>query len=236
MSKNYDIHRDMLGRVAERLGNDLCDDFVFVGGCTTCLFVDRTHSNNIRSTHDVDLIVSVLGRGHYEQVKAKLKERGFSDPPPHADEHNHTCALFLDKELQIDLMPIKEEILGFSNSWYQKAFDTANKTVIDSIYGQFEIKLIQPIYFLTTKIEAFQDRGIKDIYGSQDLEDIAILLQGRAGLINEILNHNDTEAYQFIKQNLHDCLTQYPQIESVLQQYSPADVIWNSITRLPDSR
>lgn len=232
MSKVYNIHKDMLGKVAKHLG-DLCDDFVFVGGCTTCLFVQEQQRNDIRSTHDVDLIVSVLGRMDYEAVKDKLKQRGFSEPPPNADEHNHICALWLDNSLQIDLMPIREDILGFSNQWYQKAFDTADRVSIDSVYGQFDIRLIQPVYFLASKIVAFHNRGIRDIYCSQDLEDMAILLAGRPQLMAEILDHTDSSVRQFIVQSLHQLLQDYPNIEAVLEQYLPADEVWNRIMRLP---
>ncbi|MBT3202805.1 MAG: hypothetical protein HOM14_02865 [Gammaproteobacteria bacterium] len=37
--KNADIHKDMLIRVAEGLGEELLPKFVFVGGCTTALLV-----------------------------------------------------------------------------------------------------------------------------------------------------------------------------------------------------
>ncbi len=54
------LHFDMLKKVVSKLTPSLREKIVFVGGCTTCLFVDDVSQEDIRSTEDVDLIISVL--------------------------------------------------------------------------------------------------------------------------------------------------------------------------------
>ncbi|MFC3530398.1 hypothetical protein ACFOMH_19700 [Paracoccus mangrovi] len=54
----------MLETVAEAIGDDLRDRLVFVGGCTTALFItDPITLEDVRLTNDVDLIVDLAGCG-----------------------------------------------------------------------------------------------------------------------------------------------------------------------------
>lgn len=51
----------MLETVAEAIGDDLRDRLVFVGGCTTALFItDPITLEDVRLTNDVDLIVDFM--------------------------------------------------------------------------------------------------------------------------------------------------------------------------------
>lgn len=49
----------MLEFVATKLGT-LCDEVVFLGGCTTALFMTAPNSPDVRHTLDVDCIVNVI--------------------------------------------------------------------------------------------------------------------------------------------------------------------------------
>ena len=46
--------------------------------------------------------------------------------------------------------------------------------------------MIHPVYFVATKLEAYQGRGQNDPIGSQDIEDLLNLVEGRAELLAEI--------------------------------------------------
>ena len=70
-----DINLQMLRTVAERL-EPLLDQLVFLGGCTTALFVTDTGAPDVRVTHDVDVIVEVLSRKAYWQLEERLRELG----------------------------------------------------------------------------------------------------------------------------------------------------------------
>lgn len=50
------------------------------------------------------------------------------------------------------------------------------------------IRIVSPVYFCATKIEAFDGRGKGDFFGSHDLEDIIAVIDGREELIAEIEN------------------------------------------------
>jgi hypothetical protein len=82
-------------------------------------------------------------------------------------------------------MPIGQDVLGFSNPWYENAFDSAVKYEIAS--GLF-IRLIDPPCFLATKIEAHNNRGGDDYLLSTDIEDVISVVNGREEIVSEIKN------------------------------------------------
>ena len=63
----------MLEIVAEAIGDDLRGRLVFVGGCTTALFVtDPIALEDVRATDDVDLIVDLAGYGEWARLQEQL--------------------------------------------------------------------------------------------------------------------------------------------------------------------
>lgn len=193
MNTASELHFDMLKKVVSKLTPSLREKIVFVGGCTTCLFVDDVSQEEIRSTEDVDLIISVLTHGEYRHFQEELKSCGFKELGLE-DEEGPICRMKLENIL-IDLMPTNA-ILGFENKWYPIAFETAENYPLD----EFIIKLIHPIYFL----EAYNNRGNRDILGSKDLEDILIVLDGRNQIYEELFNFKsiDNNVIEFIQEQL----------------------------------
>ncbi|MCP4076622.1 MAG: hypothetical protein GY744_10610 [Gammaproteobacteria bacterium] len=178
--KNADIHKDMLIRVAEGLGGELLPKFVFVGGCTTALLVtDEFTREQIRHTDDVDLIVHLAGYASYTQLISKLRSKGFMERP---DNDSPICAMWLD-DLRVDIMPDDESILGFSNRWYRGAVKTVEYFCLSD---QVQIKLIKPVYFVATKLEAYLGRGNNDPLSSHDIEDLLNVFDGRPELLSEL--------------------------------------------------
>lgn len=172
-----EINLQMLCFVAERL-EPLLDQLVFLGGCTTALFVTDEAAPDVRVTHDVDVIVEVASRKEYWQLEERLRELG--------------CVQEIDEELicrwnldgaTLDVMPTDEKILGFSNRWYSDAINNA-ETV--SIGEDLAIQLVTPAHFIATKLEAFFGRGNDDYWGSHDLEDILTVVDGRSGILEEL--------------------------------------------------
>jgi hypothetical protein len=49
-----------------------------------------------------------------------------------------------------------------------------------------KIRLVTPVYFCASKLEAFAGRGKNDFSGSRDLEDFIAVVDGRAELVGEI--------------------------------------------------
>jgi len=174
------IHRAMISTVALALGPELLDQVAFVGGCTTSLLItDDFSRDQVRHTHDVDLILHVVGHAGWAQLQEQLRAKGFKDITDHAAP---ICALQLG-ELRVDFMPDNEQLLGFSNRWYEDALKTAET---HELSDGIRIRLVTPPYFIATKLEAFKGRGNSDPLASQDIEDILNLFNGRETLVEEI--------------------------------------------------
>jgi hypothetical protein len=69
----------MLETVARRLGT-LNNKVVYLGGCTTALFISDSLSLDVRSTWDVDCIIDVISLGQYHQFESELKKEDLANP------------------------------------------------------------------------------------------------------------------------------------------------------------
>ena len=159
----------MLEFVARKLG-ELNDEVVYLGGCTTALFINDPLSLDVRPTLDVDCIIDVLSLGQYYKFEEKLKEKGFH----RSMQDDVTCRWHYD-DIILDVMPTDEKILGWGNFWYREAIKHA---VVHQIADDIKINSVTAPYFLATKIEAFKSRGNNDFLGSHDFEDIITVISG----------------------------------------------------------
>lgn len=164
--------------VAAALG-DLRDELVLVGGCAASLLIDAPTAPPPRVTFDVDLIAEVAALHKYHKLEEKFAQRGFKrDIAPEAS----ICRWRLG-EVEVDLMPTDEKLLGFSNRWYPLAAASATRLSLPS--GAM-IHLISAPAFLATKFEAFLTRGQGDPLMSHDLEDIINVVEGRVSIEAEV--------------------------------------------------
>ena len=168
----------MIELVASHLG-ELLDQVVFLGGAVTGLFFTDNAADEVRFTQDVDVIVEVTSHADYYQLEEVLRNKGF------VNDQNEEAPLcrWLIEGIKVDVMPTNKDILGFSNRWYPFAIKTAQ---IYQLNPQLSIKLVTPICFLATKIEAFEGRGNGDYWASPDLEDIIMLFDNRPEIVQEI--------------------------------------------------
>jgi predicted nucleotidyltransferase len=83
----------------------------------------------------------------------------------------------------LDVMPLDQEILGFSNRWYKEAMQAAEVLTINR---SLKIRAITAPFFLATKLEAFKGRGRRDHLASHDLEDVLSVIDGRPELLDEV--------------------------------------------------
>jgi len=172
----------MLEFVARKLG-ELNDEVVYLGGCTTALFINDPLSLDVRPTLDVDCIIDVLSLGQYYKFEEKLKEKGFH----RSMQDDVTCRWHYD-DIILDVMPTDENILGWGNFWYKEAIKHA---VIHQIAEDISIKSVTAPYFLATKIEAFKSRGNNDFLGSHDFEDIITVIAGCVDIDKQVHVSND---------------------------------------------
>jgi predicted nucleotidyltransferase len=173
---------DLLTRMAEALG-DLREQFVFVGGCATALLITDPGAPSVRATQDVDAVVGIVSPAEYYRLGKKLRTFGFAQTlnqgePPYR---------WTIDGMKLDLMPVETKILGFSNRWYEPALLTF--TTVQLREG-LSIRLIDPVLFVATKLEAFEDRGKGDYLESHDLEDVLSVVDGRPELVEEIARAN----------------------------------------------
>lgn len=177
----FPILKEMICKVAHALGPELCEDMTFVGGCTTgLLLTDEFTRDQVRATDDVDLIVPMMGAIKYFELQDRLRASGFRTPHL-AKEDVPICTMMLN-DLRVDFMPA-DDSLGFTNRWYQDAIETSSRYQLDE---STTIKLVNPVYFIATKLEAWKGRGDGKPVANRDLEDIFNLVEGREELLEEV--------------------------------------------------
>lgn len=175
---------------AAGLLKDLNDQVVYVGGRIVGLLITDVIEDDVRPTYDINVALN-LGRtdivAHYS-IQKKLESLGFKP------EGNINCRYIKD-DLIIDVMYTDGSLQGINSNWYQPGFENA----IDIKLKDKNIKILNAVYFIATKLEAFTDRAynINDYWDCKDLEDIINVINGRPELINELMN-SPTDVKQFI--------------------------------------
>lgn len=161
-----------------RLLAPVLDELVFVGGSTTGLLLTDVAAAGIRPTKDVDAIVDATSYAEYAALSERLKGLGLSEDT----RQGAPLCRWRYEDLVIDVMPIDEAVLGFTNRWYPAAIESADTVIV----AKHTIRMVTPVYFIATKLEAFHGRGAEDLTLSHDLEDIVALIDGRAAIVDEV--------------------------------------------------
>lgn len=97
----------------------LGSDFVFTGGAVVGLLLTDSAAPDTRPTDDVDVIIAITKYAEYALLQEDLRKIGFK----HAID-GPNCRFILDG-LPVDIMPVNENVLGFSNRWYDYAIASA---------------------------------------------------------------------------------------------------------------
>ncbi|MGD0956152.1 MAG: hypothetical protein ABR953_04905 [Candidatus Acidiferrales bacterium] len=174
---------------AAKLLKPILGELVFVGGCATGLLISDEAAAAVRPTYDVDAIAEITSYVGYTEFSEKLKALGFQED---TREGAPRCR-WRQQTTTLDVMPLDGKILGFRNSWYGPAMESAEQRELEP---GLTILLVNPAYFCASKLEAFGDRGKNDYLGSHDLEDVIAVVDGRAELVGEIrAARNDVRSY-----------------------------------------
>jgi predicted nucleotidyltransferase len=208
------VSADLLETAATTLG-PLLDEVVFLGGASIHLWLSDPAAPATRATDDVDVISDITSLTSYYQLSERLRERGFSEA---TDSHVICRWRHRETGLVLDVMPDNEDILGFSNPWYEHTI----KTAIDRrLPSGIQILAATPPSIIATKLAAWKGRGNGDMLRSLDLHDILVLIDGRPELPDEIAAQTP-ELQSYINQELA-ILRQDPYftylVESALQGY-----------------
>jgi hypothetical protein len=96
-------------------------ELVFVGGAVTSLLVTDEGAGLPRTTLDVDAIAEITSYAEYTAFGERLRALGFSED---TSEGAPLCR-WMHSGTILDVMPLDEKILGFSNRWYRAAMESA---------------------------------------------------------------------------------------------------------------
>jgi hypothetical protein len=150
---------------------------------TTLLITDEAASAP-RITLDVDAIAEITSYAEYADFGNRLRALGFKED---TSEGAPLCRWTHGRTI-LDVMPLDEKILGFSNRWYRAAMDSS---VAVRLSADLEIRAVTAPFFIATKLEAFKGRGMGDFLGSHDLEDLVSVVDGRETLVSEVRADRD---------------------------------------------
>lgn len=168
---------------AAKLLIPLLDELVFVGGSTTGLLITDEGAGDVRPTFDVDVITEITSYADYVAFGERLRNLDFEQ----LAEDAPLCR-WRNGGTILDVMPLDETILGFSNRWYKAAIDAAQEY---QLVPNLNIRVVTAPYFCATKIEAFRGRGKGDYLASHDLEDLITVVDGRPELLEELRSASD---------------------------------------------
>lgn len=169
----------------------MLNELVFVGGAITGLLITDAAAAEPRVTLDVDAIAEIASYKEYARFGDRLRALGFTED---MRDQAPTCRWIRDGAI-LDVMPLDESILGFSNRWYSGAVATA---ISQKLGDNLEIRLVTAPYFIATKLEAFKGRGNGDFLGSHDLEDLVCVVDGRDAICEEI-QQQDSSLVEYLR-------------------------------------
>ena len=164
---------------AARLLKPLLGELAFVGGSTTALLITDSAAADVRPSYDVDAIAEISSYAAYAAFSQRLRSLGFREDET---EGAPICRWHQNKTI-LDVMPLDEKILGFSNRWYKPAMDHAEERELEP---NLRVRVVTSVYFCATKLEAFAGRGKQNYMSSKDLEDLVTVIDGRAEIVEEI--------------------------------------------------
>lgn len=179
--------------VYDALG-ELAPNTIFAGGAVVSLYADRPYDDT-RPTTDIDIVVELIAYTGYAALEDILRKKGFVN-----DIHSKVICRYKINGIVVDVMPISEEVFGFSNKWYAPGFTQAIDFEIDKHHL---IKIFPAAYFIASKMEAFNNRGKNDGRTSSDFEDIVFVLNYRNAIWKELKDADET-----VKQYLRNEISQ----------------------------
>ena len=221
MARTQNPNLKIIEIAAQALG-PMCDELVFLGGCATALLITDSAAPPVRATRDVDTLAEVGTAAEYHDLEKRLRQCGFEVD----SSKDAPICRWVGHGVLLDVMPTDERILGFGNIWYESAIVSSRSYALPS---GTEIRLIDPVHFLATKLEAHEGRGDHDFVMSHDLEDVVCVLDGRPELEDEIAD-SEEEIRSYVCNRLRDFMDNPLFIES-LPGHLPGDA--GSQARLP---
>ncbi len=144
--------------------------YYFVGGAASQFYIDDDNSSKVRPTDDIDCVVEIMIYKDFILFEQKIIELGFTK-----DNDSKNICRWKYKNIYVDIIPSEsKKTLGFTNRWYKEGIENA----ISKKMGNITIHYFSLPYFMASKMEAYKNKGTNDLFGSTDLEDIIIVMDG----------------------------------------------------------
>lgn len=121
MSDIRSPNRRILESVAQEL-EALLPEVVFIGGQVGELLISDPAAVRIRATTDVDVIVSATSKLEFRNLEMRLVSLGFRNDQ---SEGAPICRWLSGAGHKVDVLPVHESVLGFSNQWYAAVVERA---------------------------------------------------------------------------------------------------------------
>ena len=169
----------MLSTLARELG-PMVEEVVFVGGHVPELLIDSRGTTRVRPTIDIDVVVSATTRVEYADVEERLRDLGFRHD---SGEGAPLCRWLSPSDIVLDVMPVHESVLGFTNPWYPTAIETSMEF---ELAEDLIVRIPRAALFLAMKWAAVEGRAGGDVMGSHDMEDIVAVVTGRTSILREV--------------------------------------------------
>ena len=175
---------------------ELNEKVVFVGAAISCFLIDPVNHDDLRETVDIDAAAMISDYSNFTEFEGLLTQKGFKRS---TKEKDPTCRWYY-QGLQFDLVPLVPCGTHISNKWYKKSLNSVSVRTV----GEIEIKHLDSIFYIASKLEAFFGRGNPEELVSShpddnhDLEDIILLLDGRRSIVDE-LGESEGEVREYIK-------------------------------------
>ena len=171
-------NREYLRAVVSALG-PLANDLVFTGGLVVQEYLTIPAVGAARVTRDADAICQAGTYSEYRQFGERLRELGFTQ----SASTNTPPYRWRIRDLVLDVMPLDETVLRFTNRWYASGVQHA---IAIQPEDDLALRILDAPHFLASKLEAYMGRGHGDPYSSHDLEDVVTVLAGRPELVDEL--------------------------------------------------
>ena len=159
-----DPNRALFESVVCLLGPVL-DELVFVGGCTTGLFLTDLAAGGIRPTKDVDAIVEANSYGEYISLGEKLRALGLAeDTSPGAP----LCRWRRD-DIIVDIMPMDASVRGFSSGGGDVFASHDIEDIVTVVDGRPEI--VEEVAGADAQVRSFISSEIRSLLDNPDFVD-----------------------------------------------------------------
>lgn len=207
--ENKVINIKIVAQVAHAL-QELKDKMVFVGGAVISLYTDDPAADELRPTADIDMAIQLTGYSEWVKLNERLSALGFSPNPK-----GHAICNYLYEDVEVDIMPTEDSAIGQSNRWYKPGFSSLQRVEVENQ----SIQILSAPYFLATKLEAFNGRGI-DYRTSYDFEDVIYVIDNRTRVVEEVLQA-DEKVKTYIKGELQKVISNKYYEEIIRSQIHP---------------